>query len=403
MTGIDFDGDFATAQEDADFAAQQAANSVLWTYNNEQTIAVELTGVADHCNNFASGLAKMVDTRDYYKLDGMQKALISNDLGPGGWIPDFVANNSEDLTIPETQVMLTGGDSVIKAYAACRKYIQDLAILNIACEKMCEIVREFHLWGYYGRLTWVANFKKSTLDTAKFGRLDCDIEALNYIFNTKVTDIPDTKSRNFYTQYQDRLIAGGSAMSRDELKRRYREERMKDYQDFVNARGMDSFVYRGNGKWDIKYDWYSDMQVVDNYTRIATTAEPHEDDIEEYRDKVIRVINECLVPNQKALTMKNCQNVNNAFLYLAKTMRDVAQECLDENDNFLDGGDAPYCWMHVPGSLKEVRPAYKFNPSKEEPFGNGTEYAQLYLMAIWSLEAQCKEFVYNSGIEHLRD
>ncbi|MBR0230416.1 MAG: hypothetical protein IJL94_03405, partial [Erysipelotrichaceae bacterium] len=191
MTGIDFEGDLATAQADADYAAQQAANSVLWTYNNDQTITVELKGVADHCNNFANGLAKMVDTRDYYKLDGMQKALISNDLGPGGWIPDFVENNSEDLTVPETQVMLTGGDSVIKAYAACRKYIQDLATLNIACEKMCEIVREFHLWGYYGRLTWVANFKKSTLDTAKFGRLDCDIEALNYIFNTKVADIPD--------------------------------------------------------------------------------------------------------------------------------------------------------------------------------------------------------------------
>ncbi len=403
MTGIDFEGDLATAQADADYAAEQAANSVLWTYNNEQTITVELKGVADHCNNFANGLAKMVDTRDYYKLDGMQKALISNDLGPGGWIPDFVQNNSEDLTVPETQVMLTGGDSVIKAYAACRKYIQDLATLNIACEKMCEIVREFHLWGLYGRLTWIANFKKSTLDTAKFGRLDCDIEALNYIFNTKVTDIPDKKSSTFYTQYQDRLIAGGTPMSRDELKRKYREERMKDYQDFVDARGMDSFIYRGNGKWDLVYDWYSDMQVVDNYTRIATQAEPHSDDIEEYRDKVIRVINECLVPNQKSLTMKNCQSVNNAFLFLAKTMRDIAQECLDELDKLLDGGDAPYCWMHVPGALKEVKPAYKFNPSKEEPFGNGTEYAQLYLMAIWSFEAQCKEFVYNSGIEHLRD
>lgn len=401
---IDYTGDTATEQENAAFAAQSAEDSVLWGHNDESTIKAELAGVQEHAANCTERLSKIIDNRDFTATDDMIKALCSGDLGPGGWITSYVVSNKDDFKTPENQVMISGGDAVIKAYAAGKKYFDDLRKLAGECEELNTLFSKFPLEGAYDQITWVENFKKGGYDTSMMSRLNSEIKALDAQFSQKISDIPDKLSSAFYRSYQDKLIDGGEPMPADELKRKYREERIKDYQANVRSRGIESLRERSNGSYDIKADWYGKVGVIDNYTWIITHRKPFESNAEEFYEDCGEFLNLTMVPNDEEITNKAAKDVHKAFRKLTEAAMHLVKRSLDEGEDLREKeNEAPYCFMHNPKALEEVHPNYKFNPDKADPFEHGTSYQELYRMALWSFDAQRDEFVKKAGEEHLRD
>ena len=389
-------------EEETAYAEEQYANAVLWGHNTEKTITAELEGVVSRIDDFTKHLKTIVENRDFNSTEYMRGAICMNDVGPGGWIPSFVLNNREDLTMPENQVMMYGDD--VTSYAACRKYIKDLIELDTACARMNTILSEFALEGIYGRLSWVMSFKKAGYDTALYGQIDTDIELFSWQLARKLNEIPDTRATAWYRNYQDRLFSGGTGLSADEIKRQYRAERLKDFQADWKKRGVGPcLAERSDGSYSVQAEWDSKMDVLDRYADILTRQEPHESNMKEFVEKVDKVLTEVLIPNEQRLTLKGCIAVNASFKRCAQQVKNMVQQAIDEYNMFFDSSEAPFCFMQNPGALENAVPNYGWNPCKDYPWAHGTSYHSLYRMAAEALTKQCKDYVTKAGESHLRD
>ena len=399
---MDFNQYPGYGEEEAAYADAQYANALLWGHNDEKTITAELAGVVKRVDEFTNRLKNIVENRDYNTTEYQRGAICMNDVGPGGWIPSFVMNNREDLTAPETSVMMHGDN--VQAYAACRKYIKDLIPLDEACSRMNTILMGLPLEGVYGRLSWVMSFKKADYDTALYGQMDTDIELFSWQFARKPSEIPDTNARNWYTNYQNRLLSGGSGMSSDEVRRQYRAQRLKDFQADWKKRGVGPcFVERSDGSYGIDAKWDSRMSVLDSYSAILIKQTPHESDMKDYVEKVQKVLAEVLIPNEQQLTLKACIAVNSSLKKCAHTIEKFVQEAIDDYNKFFDSSEAPYCFMQNPDALSNAVANYGWTPCKDYPWDHGTSYQQLYRTAADALTKQCREFVNKYGESHLRD
>ncbi len=403
--GIDFDKlSYAEQQELIQEQLDDAEAATLAANNDEKSITSELSGVSQRIGNFIKRLSKVVEANDFSSTEAVRRALISNDLGDSGWIRTYCRQNQRILGSPASSVTLLGYDqNELNNFDVGRKYYKELSTLSDMSYHTNQLVIKLAFEGIFNRLKWVENFKSGGYDLAMYGQIDVEIEAFSWLLNRDISEISDAGAENFYRQYQDRLIAGGSPMSRDELVRRYRQERIKDYQADIRKRGIQCLQERSNGTYSIKADWYTKMSVIDSYTNILTRQKPKISTIEEYVEECERVLSEKLYLGEKQLKLPACQSAAAAFCELAETVRDFAQAALDEYELFLEGKDAPYCFMHNPDALKSAKAKYSFNPCKDNPWDHGTSLKDLYWGAADSLGKQCQEFVTKGGQSHLRD
>lgn len=388
-----------TTDNEYDFTEGEDLDSTLWGLNSEDTITAQMKGVAQRADELAKHLENAVKDRDYYTTDTLLKNFINNDVSPAGWISSFCTANEEELTMPESMVMIPGGDDQIKAYAAGRKYIWDLLLLSESCTKIQNLLMTLHYEPIYGYLSWVQTFSKGGYDTALYGEIDTDIDCFSWFLNRDVqTDFNKEASIAIYLNYSQSGRDGNPSMSEEEFKKQYFAMKLQEFQVDVKARGFAHCLEcRSDGTFSIKADWDSKMRVIDNYTEILTRQKAFESNSEEYVEECKKFMSDVLIPNDKELTTKAALALNKSFKNLVSTASNFEQTNLDEHEKFHEGTKAPYCFMTNPDALNSVQPKYSFNPSKESPFAHGTSFQELYRSGAKALGEQYEQYRKKSG------
>ena len=104
---------------------------------------------------------------------------------------------------------------------------------------------------------------------ARYDQICKDTKFFSDLFATDPARIPDPKAKAFYRDYQDRLIAGEKGKEPEELKKEYRAERRKDYQDYVRKGNLSHcFKENSNGTYSMVAGWESRISVIDSYDKL---------------------------------------------------------------------------------------------------------------------------------------
>ncbi|MCR5299750.1 MAG: hypothetical protein K6D92_02495 [Erysipelotrichaceae bacterium] len=396
--GIDFDKlsieeRFELLQEQEDDA--QIAMSFLSV--DEKVFEFELGGFAQRTNNFTSHLNKLIDVRDFSTTDNMMKALYMNDLGDSGWIRTYYRKNGTTLSYTDGRLVTSDyDDDEIRCLNTGREYLKDIEMLSDACYHVNKMLRKFPLEASYNYLCWVDNFSEGDYDEDLYARIDTQIETVDWQLS-RTREIPAGRANDYAAFYalKIRELENQKSQVMDE----YYKRRLQDYQEDLKKRGLDDCIKEPSpGKYEVRYDWSTKMQVIDNYTNILTRQTPTEDKMKEIRDECTKLMSEKIRPYSNQITHKPCQDALDAMTGLVREVQRHAMENIDTHEEFADGKDAPFCFMKNPPSLDSATSRYDFKPSKAYPWDHGTELKKLYEMIADALTSQCKDFVYNQPL-----
>lgn len=392
--GYDFSDDEEVLREQR----EDAKRAEQWDCLNEKEMAGELNMLNSRVSNCALQVSRMMVDNDYSKTKDLLVALLMKDLGADGWLCSFYNTNKEAFSkaAPGSHPDWVSGlkPEEIKTYDAALTYFLDVQHLLKIRTSVYNMIQKLRLVDGFRLMRVKENFESAGFDVGLYNKVNTDVQRISDFLNRDWSELEKNSiiSRRFLEDNLSRLPKG-------ELEKRYRDERIADFQSLVRSSGLlDSFEERSNGAYSVRADILAKMAVIDGYTyKVSQT--------EDLKDAMTKTISECkgIIAEDIAEAEKHCatqaaQFLCAAFQVLAEAVSAFAQASLDAYVSFKEAkAEAPYCFMKKLSSISSAKPIYTFSPDSPDPWESGTYYKQMYQGAARALGAQARLFAYDHG------
>lgn len=390
--GYDFSEDEEVLQEQRDAAK--------WGGATEKEMAGELGSLNTRVSACALQLSRMISDNDYTKTKDMLDALLSKDLGTGGWLYAFYSTNTDAFSKyifseerPNWYKELKPEDK--KQYETGLTFYRDVKyLLNIAWS-LFNILRDLRLEAGFKLARVRFNFESADFDSTMYKKVDQDVRTISDFLNRDWGEL----ERNVHSS-KSFLEANLGKLPKRELERGYRAERLADFHSLVRSCGLsDSFVEHLNGDcsyYSVRPDLLVKAGVIDRYTHEIAYMPELKEPMQKTMDDCKKVLSEEVAEADKHCTTQAGQWLCSAFQGLVQYVYDFAEARLLDYVNFKEAKNiAPYCFMK---KLSPVKPKYAFQPDSASPWDcGGTSYEALYRSAAEALGSQARLFAYDHG------
>ncbi len=388
----------------------QEVNVFDWESIDEKKIINELLGFCTRCNEAARQLKAMFANNECKKTEDVLKAFAYGDLGTSGWISEFHQTNSDSFS-----KYLNGNARPTwyselpldkqKKYDMIMTYYKDTFYLLSAFSDLYKILvdlvdrqtlREGFRVGYM-----IFNFEDAGISDSTYRTIEIDARQVSDRINRSWGD-----TENIAQSSKRFLEDNSSRMDFSSLKAGYRKARLKDYIDsFRNSVLADSFGVQSDGTFYVKAGILAKVRVIDRYTFVLAQTEYIGDVMEKLIETCKEITNKQLLPYEKNARTEAGGNCFMMLRRLTAAITEYAETVLGAFKAYKDAdpNSSPFCFMGKPSLYSSVQKRYSFQPSWQDPWDGGTDYADLYVMEAVSLTEHCEEFVRKHGNTDFRD
>lgn len=394
------DGYDFTLEEENEIAAQRdaAKEAEEWLYLDEKAMSGELNGLNSRVCACALQISRMMADNDYTKTKDMLLALMTKDLSAEGWMCAFYNTNKEAFSeaVGTSHPAWVNGlrPDEIKTYDTALKYFLDVQQLLKVRTSVDLLLRNLKLAEGFRVMRVKDNFEAAGFDVGFYNRVNTDVQRISDFLNRDWDELEKN------THYSKKFLEDNlGKLPKQELEKRYRVERIADFQSLVRSCGLlDSFVELPDGHYSAKPDLLAKTAVIDHYTYQVTQTEELKDPMQKIIDDCKRAKAEAIAEADKKCATQAAQFLCAAFEGLVDAISGFAEASLEVCVNFKETkAEAPYCFMKKLSSISSVKPRYDFSPDTSEPWVSGTSYEIMYEQAAKALGAQARLFAYDHG------
>ena len=392
--GYDFSDDEEVLREQR----EDAKRAEEWDSLDEKEMAGELNVLNSKVSACALQVSRMMADNDYTKTKDQLGALLIKDLGADGWICSFYNANKEVFgkSAPGTRPDWVNGlkPEEIKLFDAALKYYLDIKHLLTIRSSIYIMLQKLRLADGFRLMRVKENFESAGFDIGLYNRINADVQRISDFLNRSWSDLEKN------APYSGRFLEENlSKLPKGELEKRYRAERISDFQSLVRSCGLtDSFDERSDGAYSPKADLLVKMAVIDRYTYKVSQTEDLKDAMTMTIEACKKIIAEDIAEAEKHCTTQAAQFLCAAFQALAEAVSAFAQASLDAYVSFKEAkAEAPYCFMKKLSSASSAKPIYSFAPFSSDPWEDGTYYKDMYQGAAKALGTQARLYAYDHG------
>ena len=190
-------------------------------------------------------------------------------------------------------------------------------------------------------------------------------------------------------------------LDKSALKKGYRQERIKDYQDYVEKFNISSILnFRSDGRFTLKPGEQTKFGVIDQYTKKVVDTEGVKDAMLKTIEKCEKIKSTSLAESLKNCKTQACASLAGAFEELVDAVMDFANAAAVSRYKFEKAeDDTSYCYMKLLDSLYNMPSRYSLDASRYgyDPLKYGTKYKDLFIALAKALSEQGKDFAENYG------
>ena len=371
-----------------------------WENMTPEVLRFELMGLNNRFSEFANLLRELITSNDYSKAMEKRDALLQSDLSKAGWLSRFHTLNSDSFSKfmngpgrPAWYSDLTPEKK--KQYETVLEYYKDTFYLLNACDALTKLLLELPIKSGFKLLCLVRNFDKAGFDSKMYSEIAWDVKSVSALMAMSSSDF-DRKAEKSRTYYE----ANRARLSKPELIRGYRQERIRDYQACVkDAMDTSNFVEHSGGRYTVKSSLLARLAVIDNYTYELSLMKDLNEQMEKKSDESAQILQKEVGHCLKNCKMELTKGLAAAFASAVEAVKEFADECTGTIDDFHNESfKTPYCFMIQPAYFDRIVQNFSFRPQIKDPWEKGTNFREIYQMAARALSEQCDYLANQNGL-----